>query len=117
MNPKIENEPGDSIRLEFETRAKHIHDNPNWIDKILHPFYPITLPIGKNKNYEVPYIRKLPYLWLSVSVMLTLGCISLSSVVLITAYRLFMSTLLSGLDSHHLISDNAILIGTDNRLK
>ena len=84
----LEDETGDGLRLEYENRIKEMRTNPNFIDKFLENFYPLPeAGTESRKDFSVHYIRRLPYLGLSVSVMVTLGCIALSSVVLVTIYR------------------------------
>ena len=75
----------------------------------LNKIFPISNSGGK---WNVPFVRRFPYILLSISVIFTLGTASVLSVVGVTLYRLTMSTILSGLDTSDLITDNAVLIAS-----
>merc|ERR1711937_205494 len=100
--------------MEFEKRLREMRDHPNLIDGLLQKWQKIKIEESENKKtkYQLPTIRKIPYLALSFSIMATLGILAVSCVILVIMYRLFMVTFLSGLDTFDLISDNAKLIAS-----
>ena len=61
--------------LEFEKRLREMRDHPNLIDGLLQKWQKIKIEESENKKtkYQLPTIRKIPYLALSFSVMATLG--------------------------------------------
>jgi len=86
-----------------------MQNDPNKMDEQLNKIFPISNSGGK---WNVPFVRRFPYILLSISVIFTLGTASVLSVVGVTLYRLTMSTILSGLDTSDLITDNAVLIAS-----
>ena len=106
----LRDEPAEAIRVEFDQCAKEMTlSNANKIDRFMEKFFPIK---KENGSYKVPYVRKLPYIMLSISTIFTLGSIAISCVLGVIMYRLSMATILSSLDTYELITDNAVLIAS-----
>ena len=64
-----------------------MQNDPNKMDEQLNKIFPISNSGGK---WNVPFVRRFPYILLSISVIFTLGTASVLSVVGVTLYRLTM---------------------------
>jgi len=100
----------DSVRVQFENRAKKMQERRgNILNTILQKLYPVKEEEG---SYKVSYVRKLPYLFVSVSIILTLCLIAIFGVLTVQLYRLWMASFLTGLDWNDHITENSVLIAS-----
>ena len=79
------------------------------MNTILQKLYPVKEEEG---SYKVSYVRKLPYLFVSVSIILTLCLVAICGVLTVQLYRLWMASFLTGLDWNDHITENSVLIAS-----